>query len=127
MQNLLGTIIAMFEIEIGDVDGSEAREDDAYVQQGLLRISAVVIVNHIENQGLFVRDCYKRLEAADQQDMINHIATYVMALIVGLQSVKAKRDGDNRALDKDTLPVLPAQLVKLCHGIFLKDVLDPFR
>ncbi len=32
MQNLLDTIIAMFEIEFGDVDGSKAREDDAYVQ-----------------------------------------------------------------------------------------------
>jgi hypothetical protein len=29
---LLGTIIAMFEIEIGDVDGGKAREDDTYVQ-----------------------------------------------------------------------------------------------
>ncbi len=59
--------------------------------------------------------------------MINHIATYAMVLIVGLQSVKAERDGNNRALDKDALPVLPAQQVKLRHGVFLKDVLDPFR
>jgi hypothetical protein len=34
MQNLFGTIIAMFEIEIGDVDSGEARKDDAYVQEG---------------------------------------------------------------------------------------------
>ncbi len=31
MQNLFDTIIAMFEIEIGDVVGGEACEDDAYV------------------------------------------------------------------------------------------------
>jgi hypothetical protein len=36
MQNLFGTIIAMFDIEYGDVDGGEDREDDAYVQQGSL-------------------------------------------------------------------------------------------
>ncbi len=41
----------MFEIKIGDADGGEAHEDDAYVQQGSLRILAVAIVNHIENQG----------------------------------------------------------------------------
>jgi hypothetical protein len=87
----------------------------------------VVIVNHIENQGPFAHDCYERLEGADRQDVINHIATYAMVLIVGLQSVKAERDGNNRALDKDALPVLPAQQVKLRHGVFLKDVLDPFR
>jgi len=28
---LLGTIIAMFEIEIGDANGNEARDDDGYV------------------------------------------------------------------------------------------------
>jgi hypothetical protein len=44
----------------------------------------VAIVNHIENQGLFVRDCYERLEVADQQDVINHIAMCAMALIAGL-------------------------------------------
>jgi hypothetical protein len=31
VQNLFGTIIAMFEIEIGDTDGGEAHEDDAYM------------------------------------------------------------------------------------------------
>jgi hypothetical protein len=59
--------------------------------------------------------------------VINHITTYAMALIAGLQSIKTKRDDDNYALDKDAPPVLLAQLVKLRHGIFLKDVLDPFR
>ncbi|CAM6064809.1 unnamed protein product [Sphagnum tenellum] len=97
------------------------------MQQGFLCIPAVEIVNHIENQGSFARDCYKCLEAADQQDVINHIATYAMALIVGLHSVKAERDGNNRVLDKYALPVLLVQLVKVRHGVFLKDVLDPFR
>jgi hypothetical protein len=32
MQNLFGMIITMFEIEIGDADNGEAREDNAYVQ-----------------------------------------------------------------------------------------------
>jgi hypothetical protein len=68
----------------------------------------MAIDNHIENQGLFARDCYERLEIAYQQDVINHIATYVMALIAGLQLVKVEQDGENRVLDKDALPVLPA-------------------
>jgi hypothetical protein len=84
VHNLLGTIIAMFEIEIGDTDGGEAHKDDAYVQQGLLRIPTMAIVNHIENQGSFACDCYECLETTDQQDVINHIATYVMALITQL-------------------------------------------
>ncbi len=74
----------MFEIEIGDADGGEARDNDAYLYKGSLRILAAAIVNHIENQGSFARDCDERLEIVDQQDVINHIATYVMALITGL-------------------------------------------
>jgi hypothetical protein len=50
----------------------------------LLRILAVAIVNHIKNQGSFAHDCYERLEAANQQNVINHIAMYAMALIAGL-------------------------------------------
>jgi hypothetical protein len=59
--------------------------------------------------------------------MINHIAMYAIALVAGLQVVKAEWDGNNRASNKDASPVLPADLVKLRHGVFLKDVLDPFR
>jgi hypothetical protein len=97
------------------------------MQQGSLRIPVVAIVNHIENQGSFAPDCYECLEAVDQQDVFNHIATYTMVLVAGLQLVKVERDDNNRTLDKDAPPVLLAQLVKLCHGVFLKDVLDPFR
>jgi len=59
--------------------------------------------------------------------VIKHIAMYAMALVAGLQSVKAERDSDNRASERNVPPVLPAQLVKLRHGAFLKEVLDPFR
>ncbi|CAK9258550.1 unnamed protein product [Sphagnum jensenii] len=130
VQNLLGTIMSMFKIEFGAVDDGEACEEnghDRYVHQGSLRIPTEAIVDHIENQGSFARDCYESLEAADQQIVINHIATYAIALVAGLQAVKAERDGNNRASNKDASPVLPADLVKLRHGVFLKDVLDPFR
>jgi hypothetical protein len=42
-----------------------ARPTKTYLQQGLLRISTMAIVNHIENQGSFARDCYEHLEVAD--------------------------------------------------------------
>jgi hypothetical protein len=87
----------------------------------------MAIVNHIENQGSFSSDCYERLEEGDQQDVIKHIAMYTMALVAGLQSVKAERDSDNRASERNVPPVLLAQLVKLRHGAFLKEVLNPFR
>ncbi len=74
----------------------------------------MAIINHIENQGSSARNCYERLEVNNQQDVINHIATYAIALVVGLKSIKAERDGDNRVSEKDAPPVLPVQIVKLC-------------
>ncbi len=48
-------------------------------------------------------------------------------LILGLMRVKAECDDDNNNLDQDVLPILPAQLVKLHHGAFIRDVLNPYR
>jgi len=131
MQNLIGTIIAMFDIEVDsevdNADSEDALDDGTYVQQDSLCIPTVAIVNHIKNQGSFSRDCYERLEESDQQDVIKHITMYAMALVAGLQSVKAERDSNNRASERNVPPVLPAQLVKLRHGAFLKEMLDPFR
>ena len=125
LQNLIGTIVTMFDIEI--VDTNEALEDSAYVQQGSVRIPTETIARHIEDQGSFVRNLYVLLEAADQMAVVNQIATCAMALVAGLQSVKAERDNNNRPSEKDAPPVLPGQLVKLRHGAFLSDVLDPHR
>ncbi len=84
MQNLISTIIAMFDIEVDDADGEDALDDNTYVQQDFLRIPTVAIVNHIENQGSFSRDCYERLEEGDQQDVIKHIAMYARSLVCSL-------------------------------------------
>ncbi|CAK9867350.1 unnamed protein product [Sphagnum jensenii] len=87
----------MFDIKVDGADSEDALDDSMYMQQNSLRIPIVAIVNHIENQGWFSRDCYKRLEEGDQQDVIKHIAMYMMALVAGLQSVKVERDSNNHA------------------------------
>jgi hypothetical protein len=97
------------------------------VLEGLLHVLAEAIVDHIENQGSFPRDCYRHLEGDDQQDVVNHIAKYAIALVMGLQFVKTKQDDANCATEKAALTVMPTQLVKLHHGTFLNEVLDLFR
>jgi hypothetical protein len=99
------------------------RDDD---ENNSLRISTMAIVHHIENQGSFLRDYYCHLETTDQQDVVNHITKYVLALLTGLHSVKAEQDGANCVSEKDASPMMPTQLVKLHHGQFLNEVLDPF-
>ena len=109
-----------------------ALEDSAasaydHVQQGSARTPTKTIARHIADQGSFARNLYELLEAPAQMGVINEIATYTMALVAGLQSVKAERDDNNRPSEEDAPPVLPGQLVKLHHRAFLSDVLDPRR
>ncbi|CAK9210487.1 unnamed protein product [Sphagnum jensenii] len=66
------------------------------------------IVAHIEDQGSFPWQCYKKLDIVDQKLVIKEIGMFAMELVVGLQDVKAKWDDVNRPLNSDASPVLPA-------------------
>jgi len=43
VQNLISTIIAMFDIEVDDADDEDALDDDTYVQQDSLHIPTVAV------------------------------------------------------------------------------------
>jgi hypothetical protein len=79
------------------------RGDD---ENNSLRVLAMVIIHHIENQGSFLGYCYHRLEAIDQQNVVNHITKYVLALLISLQFVTVELDGANCASEKDAPPVM---------------------
>ena len=92
-----------------------------------MRILVDEIVAHIEDQGSFARGCYERLDVDVKKAVVKEIATYVMTLVAGLCGVKAERDDANRSFDQDAPPVLPSQLIKLRHGSFVRNVLEPHR
>jgi hypothetical protein len=128
VQSLIGSLISMFDIEIVQPrDGGDDDDDISYVYHKTLRIPTEAIVAHIEDQGTHPRECYQRLATADQIDVVQQVATYAITLVTGLMTVKAERDDANQAVEKDAPPVLPVELVKLRHGVFLKEVLDPYR
>jgi hypothetical protein len=52
---LIGTIIAMFDIEVDGTNDEDTMDDYTYVQQNSLHIPTMAIVNHIENEGSFSR------------------------------------------------------------------------
>jgi hypothetical protein len=52
---------------------------------------------------------------------------FVMELVTNLQDVKAKQNDANRPLDSNVPLVLPTQLIKLRTGVFIREVLNPFR
>jgi len=124
MHTLIATLTTMFGVEMED---DEVDEEIQYESSGSLRIPVDVIVAHIKDQGSFAITCYNDLDDQDKTDAVHEIAMYAISLITGLMSVKAERDSANGALERDAPPVLPAQLVKLRHGAFVQDVLEPYR
>jgi hypothetical protein len=125
---LVGTLTAMFDVEI--VDQVESDDDDidvVYESFESMRIPVDSIVAHIHDQGSFATACYDELDPAKQAVIVGEIAKYTTTVITGLMGVKAERDGANKPLESDAPPVLPAQLVKLRHGVWVRDVLTPHR
>ena len=124
IHTLIATLTAMFGVEMEDAD---VDDEVQYESSGSLRIPVDVIVAHIKDQGSFSITCYDDLDDEDKTDVVHEIAMYAISLITGLMSVKAERDSANGTIDRDAPPVLPAQLVKLRHGTFVQDVLNPYR
>jgi hypothetical protein len=117
----------MFNIEIKQPVAHIVAVAMDYMTFESMRIDVNWIVAHIEDQGLFARACYELLEMDAQKTIITEIATYAMMLIVGLNGVKAEHDNTNEGLDLDVPPVLLGVVVKLCHGAFIRKVLDPYH
>lgn len=88
----------MFVIDIDDIVDGTLLDNKTYVQHKSLRIPSLFVV--IENQRLFVCNCYEWLGDADQQEVIKRIVMYAMILVVDLQVVKVERDIDNRASER---------------------------
>ncbi|XP_078473017.1 uncharacterized protein LOC144734619 [Lampetra planeri] len=122
IQSLIGSLTVLFSVEI--VDGVN-NHDEAYVSyhDQSMRIASAAIIAHIEDQGSFAQESYEGLNEVDKTRIVKEISIYAMTLIAGLNDVKAERNDANRALDQDAAPVMPAQLVKMRPGVFVKDVL----
>ncbi|OWZ17346.1 hypothetical protein PHMEG_0008728 [Phytophthora megakarya] len=120
---LIEALTSMFHIEIEQSDDTGAQ----YVAFHSMRVHINDIIAHIEDQGSLARASYERLDEAAKKAVVRQITVYAMILVDGLDGVKAERDGANRGLEQNAPPVLPSQLVRLRHGVFLQDVLDPYR
>ncbi|CAK9235665.1 unnamed protein product [Sphagnum troendelagicum] len=125
---LIGTLTAMFCIEVIDSDQSDDDNDEIeYMSIESMWINVVGIENHIRDQGSAAGKFFDALNVADQNVVIKEIVSYAIMLITGLTGVKAERDKNNQPLDHDTPPVMPQQLVTLRPTKLIQEVLDKYR
>ncbi|KAH9534488.1 hypothetical protein CY35_17G008300 [Sphagnum magellanicum] len=125
---LIGTLTAMFCIEV--IDPDQSKDDDGeieYMSIESMRINVVGIENHIRDQGSAVGKFFDALNTTDQNTVIKEIASYAIMLVTGLTGVKAERDENNQPLDHNVPPVMPQQLVIVRPAKFIQEVLDKYR
>ncbi|CAK9880834.1 unnamed protein product [Sphagnum jensenii] len=72
-------------------------------------------------------ECFNCLDTVGKEEVVKQVALYVMRVLLGLNNVKAERDINNDPLYDGALPVMPAQLVSMRSGAFVKDVVNVFR
>ncbi len=127
---LLSRLVAMFSVEsVVEEEGAQADPDAAnvHVVVGAYRVPRAAVLIHIEDQGSFVLQCFGRLSDDEKTGVVEQIVSYAIELVKGINAVKAERDGSNLPRLSNAPPVLPGQVVKLRSGIFIRDVLEPYR
>uniref|UniRef100_M4BF12 Uncharacterized protein n=1 Tax=Hyaloperonospora arabidopsidis (strain Emoy2) TaxID=559515 RepID=M4BF12_HYAAE len=65
------------------------------------------------------------MDPAKKSVIVGEIDKYTTTVVTGLMGVKAERDSANKSLKSDAPPVLPTQLFKLHHGVWVRDELTP--
>ncbi len=104
---LIGTLTAMFCIEVIDLDQSDDDNEIEYMSIELMWINVTGIENHLRDQGSVVGKFFEALNAVDQNTVIKEIVSYAIMLVTGLTGIKAERDENNQLLDHNVPPVIP--------------------
>ncbi|KAH6569497.1 hypothetical protein BASA62_004868 [Batrachochytrium salamandrivorans] len=84
-------------------------------------------IMHIHDQGFWVRDLHSSLSDFDQQSTLEEVATFAFCIVANGLQIQAERDLATTLRELEIPPVMPADLVKLCPALFIKNILDPYR
>ncbi len=126
IQTLIGTLVAMF----GFVHADDGDKFETFEQW---RIEQAELVLYVKDQGSFPKSCYERqvvlraLRLPTQKEVMSQLAQYAMFIVTELSNICIEHNENNEPLEQDAPPVMPNQIVKLHHGNFIEQVLDPYR
>lgn len=109
------------QLEEDDIDLNE------YVAFGQYKVLRETIVAFIKDQGSLAIQSWGKLSVEEKTDVVTDLANYAMELIEGLDAVQAERDNNNRPSLRNSPPILPSQLVKMRHSVWITEVLEEYR
>lgn len=102
-------------------------EPSTVVQEGDWFVNKDSLQAHISDQGSVFRDLYQGLHDVEKTTILEEIGKFAIRFVTDASKVQAERDSRNLARELEAPPVMPADIAKLRHSVFLSDVLDPYR
>jgi len=97
------------------------------IEGGDWYVSKDSIHSLIIDQGSWARDMFHSLEEDDKDLVVEQVGRFGLFLTAAGLHIQAERDPQNNPRELEAPHVLPHELVKLRHGEFVTDVVDPFR
>jgi len=85
------------------------------------------VLHHLHSQGLWARDMFLGLDAADQMLILKEIAHFRLKLVQGISTIQAERDLNNEVVFDFAPHVMPFHLVEMAPCNFINSILDLYR
>jgi hypothetical protein len=85
------------------------------------------ILEHIKDQGSWVRELFIELPDPEKSQVLHEIGEFALSIVAEGSKVQAERNSNNNASAFEAPPVMPDELRKLRTGAFINDVVDPYR
>jgi hypothetical protein len=105
---------------INEIDPTTIIQRDGWI------VTKNVVVMHICDQGSWARDLYNELSDIEKQQTLQEISIFSLSIVANGLQIQVERDSNNNARELDTPPVMPADLVKMRHGVFISEVVDQY-
>jgi hypothetical protein len=128
LAELIGALSVMLSIKRVATD--RWYEDEApgrYVIDGEFWVHIPDVRLHMDDQGSAAQNMYESLSNENQTTALVEISKYFMSIINGIEAIEAERDGANQPARVLAPPVLPSSIAKMRTGVFIREVLNPYR
>jgi hypothetical protein len=106
---------------INEIDPSTIIQRDGWI------VTKNAIVMHIRDQGSWACNLYNELSDIEKQKTLQEISIFSLSIVADGLQIQAERDSNNNARELEAPLVMPVDLVKMCPGVFINEIVDQYR
>jgi hypothetical protein len=125
LSKLMANIAAGFDINSASRGGLNNNDFQTLVMRRDWFIAKDSVLMHIQDQGSRVWDMYNTIFDTEKGIALDEIGIFAISILADGFQIQAERDSNNNT--RESPPVMPAELVRIRTGIFIKEVVDQYR